>query len=123
MRRSAPTAQTGTEGVNLALVLDDLRNGDRIAHAATKSASGRTCVEVNGAWIDNGFDAKMTTLKVKALSAAYFRILERHPEMKDVFRLGNRVVWVAPNGTALIIDADGKETMSDNEIDKLFVKK
>jgi Ca-activated chloride channel family protein len=119
----AVTAQTGTEGVNLALVLDDLRNGDRIAHAATKQAGGRTCVEVNGAWVDDGYDAKMTTLKVKAMSAAYFRILARHPEMKDVFRLGNRVVWVTPCGTALVIDADGKETLGDDEIDKLFIAK
>ncbi|HKI36694.1 MAG TPA: VIT domain-containing protein [Gemmataceae bacterium] len=115
------TAQTGTEGVNLALVLDDLRNGDKIADAPTKPAAGRTCVEVNGAWVDNGYDAKTPTLKVKAMSAAYFRILARHPEMKDVLRLGNRVVWVTPCGTALVIDADGKETLGDDEIDKLFV--
>jgi Ca-activated chloride channel homolog len=57
------------------------------------------------------------------MSAAYFRILARHPEMKDVLRLGNRVVWVTPCGTALVIDADGKETLGDDEIDKLFVAK
>jgi Ca-activated chloride channel family protein len=114
------TAQTGTDGVNLALTLDDLRNGDKIAHAATKPAAGRTCVEVNGAWVDSGYDGKMPTLKVKAMSAAYFRILDRQPRMKDVFRLGNRVVWVTPSGTALVIDADGKETLGDDEIDSLF---
>ena len=43
---------------------------------------------------------------------AYFRILEMHPEIKDVFRLGNHVVWVTPSGTALIVDAnDGKEKL------------
>jgi len=42
--------------------------------------------------------------------------------MKDVFRLGNHVLWVTPNKTALVIDTeDGKETLSDEEIDKLFV--
>jgi Ca-activated chloride channel homolog len=119
----AVTAQTGTEGVNLALVLDDLRTGDKIAQTATKSAAGRTCVEVKGVWVDTGYDAKMPTLKVKAMSAAYFSILARHPEMKDVLRLGNRLVWVTPSGTALVIDADGKDTLSDDEIDKLFVAK
>jgi hypothetical protein len=39
-----------------------------------------------------------------------------------VFRLGNYVVWVAPNGTALVIDMrQGKEKLTDAEIDKLFV--
>jgi Ca-activated chloride channel family protein len=117
------TAQTGTAGVNLALVLGDLRNGDKIASAATRQAAGRTCIEVKGAWVDSGFDSKMTTVKVKAQGAAYFRILARHPEMKDVFRLGNRVVWVTPSGAALVIDADGREALSDDEIDKLFVTK
>ncbi len=117
----ALTSQTGKDGVDLALVLNDLRNGDKIAHAATQQAAGRTCVQVNGAWVDNGYDAKAPTLKVKAMSAAYFRILARHPEMKDVLRLGNRLVWVTPSGTALVIDAGGKESLGEDEIDKLFV--
>jgi Ca-activated chloride channel family protein len=119
----AVTSQTGKEGVDLAIALDDLRTGDKIAHAPTKQAAGRTCVEVNGVWVDNGYDAKVPTLKVKAMSAAYFRILARHPEMKDVLRLGNRIVWVTPSGTALVIDADGKEALGDDEIDRLFIAK
>ena len=36
--------------------------------------------------------------------------------------LGNHLVWVAPNGVALIIDAGtGKEKLSDAEVDALFV--
>ncbi len=62
-------------------------------------------------------------MKVKALSAAYFRMLERHAELKEVFALGNRVVWMTPRGAALVIDADGSETLSDAEIDKLFAAK
>ena len=48
-----------------------------------------------------------------------------HPKIKEVFQLGNYLVWVAPSGTALVIDAnDGKKDLSDAEIDKLFdVKK
>ena len=44
--------------------------------------------------------------------------------MKDVYRLGNHVVWIAPSGTALVIDAnDGKEKLDDAEITSLFAKK
>ena len=61
---------------------------------------------------------------VKAQSDAYFRILELQPQMKDVYRLGNHLVWVAPNGTALVIDtSEGKEKLDDTEIHKLFVAK
>jgi len=59
---------------------------------------------------------------VKAQSDAYFHILERHAAVKDVYRLGNHLVWVSPSGTALVVDAnDGKDKLSDEEIDKLFV--
>jgi hypothetical protein len=41
-----------------------------------------------------------------------------------VFQLGNRVAWVTPSQTVLVIDsADGKSTMTDDEIDRLFVAK
>ena len=43
--------------------------------------------------------------------------------MKDVFQLGNHLVWVTPSGTALVIDtSDGKEKLTDDEIDTLFVQ-
>jgi len=44
--------------------------------------------------------------------------------LKDVFRLGNHLVWVAPSGTALVIDTnDGKSELTDKEIDALFTAK
>ena len=43
------------------------------------------------------------------------------PQLKDVFRLGNHLVWIAPNGTALVIDTkDGKDKLTNAEIDSLF---
>ena len=39
-----------------------------------------------------------------------------------MFRLGNHLVFVTPSKVALIIDTnDGKDKLSDEEIDKLFV--
>jgi Ca-activated chloride channel family protein len=41
-----------------------------------------------------------------------------------VYLLGNYVVWMTPSGTALVIDcSNGKDKLSDAEIDKLFVVK
>ena len=40
---------------------------------AVRSVCGRNCLEFGGVWIDEGFDAKMPTLAVKAQSDAYFR--------------------------------------------------
>jgi Ca-activated chloride channel family protein len=85
----------------------------------------RNCLEVGGVWIDEGYNPKTTkSVSVKAMSAAYFALLERHPGLRDVFRLGNHLVWVTPSGTALIVDAnEGREDLSNEEIDALFVRK
>jgi Ca-activated chloride channel family protein len=119
--RDREGVQTGKLGVDLSVQSNTLRSQERLSQTAVRKVAGRSCLEIAGVWIDEGFDAKMPTVVVKAMSDAYFRILERHPEVKEVFQLGNRLLWVAPNGTALVIDTrEGKEQLADAEIDKLF---
>jgi len=122
-RRDRDAVQKEKLGVELSCQMNNLRNQTRLEQTAQKRvANNRNCVEVGGVWIDDGYNAKVPTLVVKAMSDAYFRILERHPEVKEVFRLGNHLVWITPSGTALVIDtSEGKEKLSDEEIEKLFV--
>jgi Ca-activated chloride channel family protein len=123
-QRDKDGVQTGKLGVDLSVQMNNLRNQYRLERTAQCQVAGRNCIEIGGVWIDENYDAKMTVVAVKAMSDAYFRILERHPKVKDVFRLGNHLVWVTPNGTALIIDTgDGKDKLTDAEIDTLFVAK
>jgi hypothetical protein len=114
--------QTGKTGVDYAVQLNNMRNMNQAANIASRQAAGRNCLQVHGVWIDDGFNATMKTVTVKAQSPAYFRILEKYPQVKEVFQLGNQVVWVTPSNCALVIDCNnGKEKMSDLEIDRLFV--
>jgi Ca-activated chloride channel family protein len=114
--------QTGKLGVDLSLQTQNLRNQNCLERTAVRQVLGRNCLEVGGVWIDEGFGTKTPVLVVKAQSDAYFRLLERQPKLKEVFRLGNYLVWMTPSGTALIIDTtDGKDKLADAEIDKLFV--
>ncbi len=123
-REHREEVQAGKLGVDLSIQSNNLRNQSQLTAIALKRVAGRNCLEIGGAWIDEDFDAKMPVVIVKAMSSAYFRILDRQPQVKDVFKLGNHVVWVTPNGTALVIDTnDGKDQLSDAEIDKLFVAK
>jgi Ca-activated chloride channel family protein len=122
--RRADAVQAGKLGVDLSIESNNLRNQTQLTPTALKQVAGRNCLEIGGAWIDEGFDPKMPVVIVKAMSQAYFRLLERQPQVKDVLKLGNHLVWVTPNGTALVIDTnDGKEKLSDGEIDTLFVAK
>ncbi|MGH7173353.1 MAG: VIT domain-containing protein, partial [Gemmataceae bacterium] len=113
--------QAGKLGVDLSVYSARLRGQARLARTAVRQVWGRTCLEIGGVWIDDGFTAKTPTLVVKAQSDAYFKLLQRQPKLKEVFKLGNYLVWVAPSGTALVIDTSkGKDKLSDAEIDKLF---
>ncbi len=117
-------AQVGAVGVDVAVCANNLRCTDRLSQTANRWANGRNCLELGGLWIDEGFTSEMKIVVVKAQSDAYFRILEKQPKMKDVYRLGNHLVYVTPSKTALVIDlSDGKDKLSDEEIDTLFTAK
>jgi Ca-activated chloride channel family protein len=120
-QRKQDEVQVGKLGVDLSVQTNNLRNQTQLEYTALRPVNGRNCLEVGGVWIDEGFTARTPVLTVKAQSAAYFRILELQPKMKQVFRLGNYLVWLTPSGTALVIDtSEGKDKLSDDEINKLF---
>ncbi len=114
-------AQSGNLGVDVAMCAQNLKQQDRLSMTANKLVNGRNCLDVGGLWLDDGFTATMKTVVVKAQSDAYFKLLEKDPTMKDVFRLGNHLVYVLPSRVALVIDTnDGRSTLTDAEIEKLF---
>ncbi len=120
-RKALIEVQQGKLGVDWAVQNNELRFTNQQAKTANRFVQNRNVVDVGGIWIDDAFTSKMETVIIKSQSKAYFRMLERRPEMKDVFQLGNYVVWVTPSGKALIIDRGaGLETMSDADIDRLF---
>jgi Ca-activated chloride channel family protein len=123
-KRDRGGVQGGKLGVDLSIQTNNLRNQSKLDQTASRMVFDRTLIELGGVWIDEGFDPNMPTLTVKAQSDAYFHLLDLQPRMTEVFRLGNHLVWVTPSGTALVIDTvTGKEKLSDEEINKLFVAK
>jgi Ca-activated chloride channel family protein len=123
-RKDRDGFQAGAVGVVNSIQANAYKEQRQLARTALRQANGRNCLEVGGVWIDEEFDAQKTAITVKAMSDAYFQILDRQPKMKEVFQLGNHVVWMTPSGSALVIDADdGKDTLTDAEIDRLFVAK
>lgn len=121
-RGERDAVQAGKLGVDLSVQMQNMRNQVRLEQTALRNVQGRNIMEVGGVWIDEGFSEKQKTLVVKAQSDAYFRMLQRKPHLKDLFLLGNHLVWVTPNNTALVIDtSEGQEKLTDGEIDALFV--
>ena len=123
-RRDKDGVNSGKLGVDLSVQTNQLRNQTQMERAALRNVYGRNCMEIGGVWIDEGFTAKTEAVVVKANSDAYFALLAQKPQLKKVFSLGNHLVWVAPSGTALVIDTtNGKEKLTDAEIAKLFAAK
>jgi Ca-activated chloride channel homolog len=118
------SVQTGKDGVDFAILSASLRSESKLQMTALREVQGRRIMELGGVWLDEGFTAKTKSLVIKAQSDAYFKLLEKRPELKDVLRLGNYIVWITPSGTALVIDArNGKTEIDNKEIDQLFTAK
>ena len=61
---------------------------------------------IEGVWTDRGYKKGMTEQKVVYASDAYFELLEKHPELKQFFALGMRVIVCLEEGTAIIVEAE-----------------
>ena len=118
----APAATMGAkEAIDLAQRLSDLKTAGRAEGSDTvRTLDGRRFRKVDAAWVDERFEPSSPTLKLRFLGKAYFRLLERHPELKAILALGDRITWVSPSGTALIIDKQGKADVPDAVLDRLF---
>ncbi len=123
-RKELDKNQRGKLGVDLAVASINLRSQSRVSLTVNKNVCGRTLVDVGGIWVDQDLKPEHKEIVIKAQSDVYFRILEKQPQMKDVFRQGNYLVWITPSDVALVVDPlHGKEQMTDEEIEKLFVAK
>jgi len=118
-----PLASSGKEAIDLAQRLAELKTGARAETSATQRAvAGRRFRKVGEAWVDQAFKPSTPTLRLRFLGKAYFRILAQHPELSPIFALGNRVTWVSPSGTALVIDNQGQDEVTDATFGRLFAR-
>ena len=117
----AGQASSGKEAVDLAQGLAELKTAAQAdTSAAPRTIVGRTFRKVGDAWVDQGFTPKMPPSRLRVLGKAYFRLLASHPELRSIFALGNRITWVSPSGTAVIIDSQGQDDADQASLDRLF---
>ena len=64
-------------------------------------------------WTDAAMKSELQVYKVKAYSRSYFTLVERIPELKEAFTIGDRVI-VAGRGVAIEVVADGAELAADD---------
>jgi hypothetical protein len=69
----------------------------------------------DGRWLDGRYKDQVRRVSVKPFSSAYFALIEKLPELKAMFALGERVT-VAGRGVTLLLDGAGVETLSAIEL-------
>jgi hypothetical protein len=89
--------------------------------ARMRRAAGRTFELRDSIWVDQrAAAADARRVAVKPYSAAYFALMERVPELREVFALGDRVE-VRGAKLTLVLIADGVEVLSPRAL-TLFVQ-
>lgn len=66
-------------------------------------------------WTDTRLTDSMRRVKVRIYSAAYFRLLELLPELREPLALGERVI-AAGRSIAVEVSPEGAESLSDAEL-------
>jgi len=92
-------------------------------HPGASSAGERRFRCVNQVWIDSAWKPENEPVKVKCLSDAHFKLLDRDPALDKVFALGQNVLVVLKSGKAIRVGEEGKEDLTDKELDELFGQK
>jgi Ca-activated chloride channel family protein len=78
----------------------------------------RTFFDKNGLWVDSEYEGKVEPVKVKAFSEAYFKLLDRVPEVGMYMALGDEIIFLL-NGKPIQISDQGKVDFTDSELNLL----
>jgi len=73
----------------------------------------------NGLWVDTEYEGKIEPIKVKRYSEAYFKLLNKVPEVGKYFALGDDVIFLV-NDKAIHISDEGKSDFTLSELNSLL---
>jgi Ca-activated chloride channel family protein len=79
--------------------------------AQSRHVGDRTFMMKDGRWLDARYKDEARRVSVKPFSPAYFALMEKLPELKAMFALGERVT-VAGRAVTLLLDTQGAEQLS-----------
>lgn len=75
----------------------------------------------NGLWMDTEYEGKIEPVKIQRFSDAYFKLLDRAPEVGKYYALGDQVIFLL-NGKAIQIADEGKTDFTPAELNTLITR-
>lgn len=112
---AAGMSPSGQHAVEYATQLGRLKKANEAVSAA-RTIGGKTFLHVDGIWIDETVTPDVKPVELKYLGSAYFKLLELRPELKEIFALGEHVLWVSPTGQAIFITTEGRDEVPEEEL-------
>jgi Ca-activated chloride channel family protein len=85
---------------------------------AMRQIGTRTFTRSDSTWTDTRASGKANRITVKPFSAAYFKLMEEIPELRDIFALGDQIV-VAGKAIVIEIRSSGVETLTDSDLKRV----
>ncbi len=73
----------------------------------------------NGLWVDTEYEGKVEPLKIQRFSDAYFKLLDKAPEVGKYYALGDDVIFLM-NGKAVQVADEGKTDFTPAELNALI---
>ena len=104
-QRSAKSVAAADAAAGVAATADMRRVGTRVFHRDGER------------WVDARMKSELRVYQVKAYSAAYFSLLDRLPELREAFAIGDRVL-VAGRTVAIEVVEDGAE-LSASDVESI----
>jgi Ca-activated chloride channel family protein len=116
---AAKMSQDQRAATNLARVEERLKRIESMPGGqVTRSAGGRVFQMHNGIWTDLRMTPQMRRVKVKPYSAAYFKLLEMIPELREAFAVGEAVIVVG-RAIAVEVSNGGEESLTERELESV----
>jgi Ca-activated chloride channel family protein len=110
------SAQAGSAAVDRAADANEKAEANAPAPAAPSAGPGndgsepikivgsRTFLNRSSVWVESTYDpAKLKATDVKFLSDAYFALLTKYPDLKDVFALGDKVIFIVDGAAYQVV--------------------
>ena len=86
--------------------------------ASTRRVGARVFALMGETWTDLRKVDSANVIKVKAYSAAWFKLVDAIPELREVFALGDKVV-VSGRAISITVGPDGVESLDDNDLRRI----
>jgi Ca-activated chloride channel family protein len=118
---SARTAAVQRQTTNVAAVDSmtvAMKTASGVAIEPSKNIGGHAMTLRDSVWTDAAYHQSMHLVVIKPYSAAYFSVLERLPELRAVFTLGDRLI-VAGHGRAIELSDRGVSEIGAADLAKL----